>query len=102
MLDHVRAQEAAIADVCRRYAVARLDLFGSAAAGSFDPGRSDLDFLVAFYPHPTLSRFDQYFGLREALEALFGHPVDLVMVDAMRNPYFIESVNASRQSLYAG
>lgn len=101
MIDHVREQQAAVAEACRRYAVARLEIFGSAATGTFDPTRSDLDFLVALHPHQTLSRFEQYFGLREALQALFGCPVDLVMVDALRNPYFIDSVNATRQLLYA-
>lgn len=101
MLEHVRQQQAAIAEVCRRYAVARLELFGSAATGPFDPTHSDLDFLVALHPHPTLSRFEQYFGLREALEILFSRPVDLMLVDAPRNPYLIARVNATRQLLYA-
>ncbi|MEX1097950.1 MAG: hypothetical protein WED34_18045 [Planctomycetales bacterium] len=38
--------------------------------------------------------------LRE-LEELFGRDVDLVTVRSLRNPYFIESVNRSRQVLYA-
>ena len=101
MIDQVREQQAAVAAACRRYAVARLELFGSAATGTFDPTRSGLDFLVALGPHPTLSRFEHYFGLREALQALFGRPVDLVMVDALRDPYFIDSVTATRQLLYA-
>lgn len=101
MLDQLRAQQPTIADLCRRYAVVRLEIFGSAATGAFDPARSDLDFLVAFAPHPSLSRFEQYFGLQEELQALFGRPVDLVTVDALRNPYFVRSVNASRQLLYA-
>lgn len=40
----------AIAELCRRFGVRRLDLFGSAAMGRFDPQRSDLDFLVEFEP----------------------------------------------------
>lgn len=39
---------AEIPDLCRRYGVARLELFGSAAGDAFDPQRSDLDFLVEF------------------------------------------------------
>ena len=34
--------------LCRRYQVWRLELFGSAASGEFDPNTSDLDFLVMF------------------------------------------------------
>lgn len=45
------ASPEALAALCRRFRVRRLDLFGSAAAaGGFDPARSDLDLLVAFEP----------------------------------------------------
>jgi hypothetical protein len=37
----------------------------------------------------------------ENLERLFGRPVDLVMARAIRNPYFLESVNRTRTVLYA-
>jgi predicted nucleotidyltransferase len=37
-------------ELCRTYAVERLEVFGSAADSSFDPQRSDLDFLVTFAP----------------------------------------------------
>lgn len=101
MIDQVRDQHGAIVGACRRFGVARLEIFGSSTTGEFDPHRSDLDFLLELRPHATLSRFEQYFGLREALQALFGCPIDLVMVDALRNPYFIDSVNETRQLLYA-
>lgn len=101
MIAQLRAQRPAIAAVCQRYAVARLELFGPASTGAFDPDTSDLDCLVAFGDHPTLSRFEQYFGLHEGLQELLGRPVDLVMIGALRNPSFIRGVNASRQFLYA-
>lgn len=62
---------------------------------------SDLDFLVRFRQPAPASLFDLYFGLNEALEALFGRKVDLVMEGALRNPYFIQGVNETRQLLYA-
>src|SRR5512143_3224435 len=90
---------AEIPELCRRYGVARLELFGSAATDAFDPERSDIDFLIEFDEDPT-DLFKPYFGLKEALEALFGRAVDLVMIGAMRNPYFIESVNKTRRFVY--
>ncbi len=33
-------------ELCERYGVERLKLFGSAARGEFDPANSDLDFIV--------------------------------------------------------
>jgi hypothetical protein len=43
----------------------------------------------------------RYFGFKEALEALFGRPVDLVEEGASMNRYFLESLNKSRRLLYA-
>lgn len=91
---------AEIAELCRRYGVRRLELFGSATTAAFDPRTSDLDFLLEFESGPS-NLFDRYFGLKESLEALYGRQVDLVMVGAMSNPYFIDSVNKTRQLVYA-
>ncbi len=88
-------------DVCRRFAVRRLDLFGSAATGNgFDPLRSDLDLLVTFEPMEPGDYARAWFGLREALEALAGRPIDLVTESAIKNPYFRERVEAERRPLY--
>ena len=85
--------------LCRRYGVRRLELFGSAATSAFDPQRSDLDFLVEFDANPA-KLFDRYFGLKESLEAACGRKVDLVTVGSLKNPYFVDAVNKSRQPVY--
>lgn len=90
-----------VAELCRRFGVARLEVFGSVAGGQFENSSSDLDFLVEFSKSPQTSRADQYFGLLFALEDLFGRPIDLVCSRAMRNPYFIKAVNRTRMPLYA-
>lgn len=87
--------------LCRQFGVLRLDVFGSAATDAFDPERSDIDFVVDFADPDSADMFERYFGLKEGFEALFGRSVDLVMARAMRNPYFIESVNRSRRPVYA-
>ncbi len=87
--------------LCERFKVQRLELFGSAAEGSSDPQTSDLDFLVEFLPLQSGEHFDTYFGLLEALKNLFGRDVDLVMTRAIKNPYFLKAVNLSRTVLYA-
>lgn len=90
----------AIARVCVAHDVQRLRVFGSALTSAFDPTTSDLDFLVEFSPdieHP----FDAYFGLREDLERLLGREIDLVMSDAVRNPFFAASVFDSALDVYA-
>jgi len=73
----------ALAAICRRYGVARLEVFGSAArTADFDPNRSDADFLVTL---ETAARNDlaAFADLKEALEGLLGRPVDLVEREAL-------------------
>lgn len=93
-----RAKE--IGQICSRYRVRRLDLFGSAARGEFDPATSDLDFLVEFLPLQPCEHANAYFGLLEDLEALFGCRVDLLVKGAVANHYLLESIEASRIMLY--
>ena len=67
--DIVERNLPAIAQLCRQFGVRRLDLFGSAATGRFNPQRSDLDFLVEFEPE---TQGKSYFRLLEEFEKLFG------------------------------
>ncbi len=89
-----------LTELCERHGVSRLDLFGSATGEAFDPESSDLDFVVSFTPRTPSRLFERYFGLKEDLESLFGRDVDLVMEEAINNPYFARSVNESRVPLY--
>jgi uncharacterized protein len=65
----------AITELCRRFGVRRLHLFGSAATGSFDPARSDLDFLVEFEEMPPGRYATACFGLRQSLQQLLARPI---------------------------
>lgn len=89
-----------LANVCRRFRVERLYLFGSAVDGRFNSERSDVDFLVTLEEQPPGEYADNYLGLAHALEKLFGRPADLVTERSIRNPYFRESVLSARQLLY--
>lgn len=89
-------------ELCQRYAVERLEVFGSAARGTdFNPETSDADFLVEFSSDSDLRPFDQYFGFAEALRDTLGRPVDLVEADMIRNPYLQASIDRSRELVYA-
>jgi predicted nucleotidyltransferase len=88
--------------ICRRHGVARLELFGSALTGSFDPQTSDLDFLVEFLPEHDLGPWmKDFFDLIDDLQELFGRKVDLVFGSGIRNPYLKRNINATRTLLYA-
>ena len=100
MIALVEQKKDDLADLCRRFDVERLELFGSAATGSFQSSSSDLDFIVRFSAPSSGSYLDRYLDFAEALEQLFQRPVDLLTERAIRNPYFRRSVEATRQSVY--
>ena len=86
----------------REYGIVRLEVFGSVCTPEFDPESSDIDFIVEYPPDYDFGLWlTRYFEFKERLEALLGRPVDLIMASAMRKPHFIESVNETRQLLYA-
>lgn len=93
-----------LAAICLRHRVRALWVFGSAACSHADarPFRpdSDIDFLVEFEDLPEGEIADAYFGLREALGRMFDRGIDLVTTDAIRNPYFANSVRATKVPLY--
>lgn len=101
MTDLISQHRQRLDDLCRKYDVRRLDLFGSAARTDFDPTRSDLDFIVEFNDLTIDNAADRYLGLLVDLEDLFGRKIDLVSYRAIRNPYFKQVVDQTRQSLYA-
>ncbi|HVT17799.1 MAG TPA: nucleotidyltransferase domain-containing protein [Thermoanaerobaculia bacterium] len=88
--------------LCKLHGVKRLEVVGSAAREvDFDPARSDVDFLVEFEPGRLPTTLRGFFGFREALEQTVGRPVDLLMLDAVRNPYVKASLERNRLLLYA-
>ena len=92
----------AIRALCREYGVARLEVFGSVCTPEFDPEWSDIDFLVE-YPEdydfgPWAKRLVAF---QETLANLLGRKVDLLMIRAIRKKYFLQSIDETRQLLYA-
>jgi uncharacterized protein len=81
------------------YPASRTLWFGGARA--FVEGRSDLDFLVELHPLQPGDYATAFFAFKESLEQLFARPVDLVVPSAIRNPYFLESVERSKTLLHA-
>ncbi len=87
--------------LCQEFEVKRLDVFGSATTGEFDPETSDLDFVVTFETWARKGGLNSpFFGLLFALEDLFGRKIDLVMESAIDNPYFRKGVEETRAKIY--
>ncbi|HSW13677.1 MAG TPA: nucleotidyltransferase domain-containing protein [Solimonas sp.] len=91
---------AAIAGLCRSHGVRRLEVFGSILRDDFDPASSDIDVLVEFEPG-TADSFSNFLDLKEALEALFCRPVDLIEQGTIRNRRLRHYIEQSKSPIYA-
>ncbi len=101
MVAIIDAQRNELEALCRKHRVRRLEVFGSAADGTFDPARSDIDFLVEFEPLDPPRLADAYFGLLVDLERTFNRDIDLVTLKAIRNPFLLRNINETRRPVYA-
>ncbi|HEX6005614.1 MAG TPA: nucleotidyltransferase domain-containing protein [Burkholderiales bacterium] len=90
----------AIVRLCRAHGVERLEVFGSAADGRFDPARSDFDFIARFSPRTGSSLARHYLEFIDQMESLLGRHVDLLGDGPIENPYLRRAVDASRRVLY--
>jgi predicted nucleotidyltransferase len=102
MLPLIEEHQGELFALCREFGIERLEIFGSASTGAFDPDRSDLDFIVT-YPEgydlgPWMKR---HFEFKDRLEQLFSRKVDLIEAGATRNPYVLRSMEQSKQEIYA-
>lgn len=102
MHELIERKRTAIAEVCCRYNVRRLEVFGSAARGDdFDPQHSDADFLVEFVPDAMATRpLQTFFGLQAALAELLERSVDLVELSAIHNQYILSAIERTREVAY--
>lgn len=95
LLTGVDAQR--LREVCERYGVASLEVFGSIARGDAGPD-SDVDLLYVLKPGARLGF--RFFDLEDELTELFGRPVDLVARTSI-NEHLREQVLTDAQPLYA-
>jgi len=86
--------------LCETFGIAKLEIFGSAVTDEFRPD-SDVDVVIEFDGSGG-NHFHRYFDLKYALEELFGREVDIVVGDAMRNPYFKAEVKRTKKPVYVG
>lgn len=85
-----------------QFKVKRAYAFGSVCSDKFNQ-ESDIDFLIAFQDGmDPLERGENWWTLLYALRDLFKRDVDLIAEDTLRNPYFIKSVNASKELIHGG
>jgi len=86
--------------ICETCDVSTMYIFGSACTDKFNSS-SDIDILVSFKDIPIDKYTDNYFELHYRLEELFGREIDLLTNFSLSNPYLIESIEETKQLLYA-
>ena len=98
-LANLEIDDERIAEICRRWHVQELSLFGSAARGELRPD-SDIDLMVAFDPKAPRT-FEAYLSIKEEFERLFGREVDLITKGPIRNPFRRRSIEHDLKVIYA-
>jgi predicted nucleotidyltransferase len=102
MIADITSHREELRELCRRFHVRRLDVFGSAARGDFDTARSDVDFLVEFAAQDD--DFARFLDFKQALEALLARRVDLVdrkAIEASRNYIRKRHILTGAEPIYA-
>jgi hypothetical protein len=97
-LGTVDVEEVRLAEICRRYQVRELAVFGSAARGAMRPD-SDIDLLVEFLPEAEIGLLE-HAGLMLDLAQLLGRGVDLVSKRGLK-PFIRDSVLREARPVYA-
>jgi predicted nucleotidyltransferase len=89
-----------ITELCRRYDVNKMYLFGSVCSDKFND-KSDIDILISFKDISSEKYTENYFDLHYKLEELFNRKIDLLTENSLSNPFLIESIEETKQLLYA-
>ncbi|GAP71670.1 hypothetical protein SAMD00024442_16_21 [Candidatus Symbiothrix dinenymphae] len=88
-----------ISDICRQYKVKTLYAFGSVLTDKFH-NDSDVDLIVDFREIPVEDYADNYFDLKFSLQDVLKRPIDLLEEQAIKNPYFRQSIEQKKQLVY--
>ena len=89
-----------IKGICQNLKVKRLYAFGSVVSEKFRKD-SDIDFLISFADNLSIEEYtNNYFSLHYRLRELFHRKIDIVTERTLSNPYFIESINETKELIY--
>jgi predicted nucleotidyltransferase len=88
-----------ISKLCHNHSVKHLYVFGSVLTENFN-SESDLDFLVEFLPVNSKEYADNYYDLKFSLERILNRKIDLLEETAIKNPYFLQSIQNKKQIVY--
>ena len=99
MIDLITDNLEAIRTLARTHGVRRLDVYGSAATGTFDQDTSDVNFIVDLGDYTPGTAF-RYLDLIADLEDLLESEVHMVTESAIDDPLLSEILNGQRETVY--
>lgn len=100
MISEIINRKKELEDLCRTLGIKRMNVFGSATTETFN-NKSDIDFLVLFSEKLSIEEYtNNYFELHYKLRKIFDREIDIVTEPTLSNPYFIESINKTKQLIY--
>ncbi|MFA5330357.1 MAG: nucleotidyltransferase domain-containing protein [Prolixibacteraceae bacterium] len=86
--------------IFQSHKVEKAYVFGSVTTEDFTT-ESDIDFLVVFQPDlGPLEKGELWWSLYDTLKVHFNREIDLISEGSLKNPYFIEEVNNTKQLIY--
>ena len=88
-----------INELCASHKVKSLYAFGSVLTSDIDTN-SDIDLIVDFKDVDVNDYADNYFDLKFSLQDIFNRPIDLLEEQAIKNPYFKQVVNQTKELVY--
>jgi predicted nucleotidyltransferase len=95
----VERQIDSVKQLCDRYKVKSLYLFGSALTDRFSD-KSDVDLLVEFKRMALKNYADNYFDFKYSLQDTLNREVDLLENKAIKNPYLRHSIDRNKKLIY--
>ena len=88
-----------IKKLCKEYKVRTFSAFGSVIREDFSSD-SDIDFVVDFDESDPFKYTDLYFQLKEKLEKLLNHQIDLIEERGIKNKFFKEELDNTKVLIY--
>ena len=87
-------------EICKRFHVKRLYVFGSISTDTFDVQSSDVDLIVELDHMDPIQKGETLMILWDKFEELFGRKVDLLSNSRVRNPYLQKGIDSTKQLIY--
>lgn len=96
----ITSQYSKLSELCNKYKVVKLFVFGSAATGNFNSNKSDIDLIVELDEENPVRRGESLISLWSDLEGLFARKVDLLTNKKIQNPFLLKQIEQTKKIVY--